>query len=119
VAGAGAVLGHNWSVLLGWRGGAGGIVTGAALIALSPVAGAAVAPLALLALYISHYASVGTLTVAWGGLVALVILAVALPSPDTTAHVVFGIVSAIAVTVALRPNLKRLVHGTERRITLW
>ncbi len=119
LAGAGAVLGHNWSIFLGWRGGAGGIVSGSALIALSPIAGAIVAVVALSAIYVTHYASVGTLIAADGGLLVLLIVAAAIPSPDTLSHVLFGTVSAVAVTIALRPNLKRLVQGTERRITLW
>jgi acyl phosphate:glycerol-3-phosphate acyltransferase len=119
LAGAAAVMGHNWSFMLGWRGGAGGITTGAALLALSPLAGAIMIPIALLALYISHYASVGTLTIALGGLAALSIIAVLAPSDATIYHVLFGLFSSAAVTVALRPNLKRLAEGKERRITLW
>jgi acyl phosphate:glycerol-3-phosphate acyltransferase len=119
LAGAAAVIGHNWSFMLGWRGGAGGITTGAALFALSPLAGVVMVPIALLALYISHYASVGTLTVALGGLAVLTVIAVVAPSDATIYHVLFGLFSAAAVTIALRPNLKRLAEGKERRITLW
>lgn len=118
-AGAGAVLGHNWSVFLGWRGGAGGVTAGAALTALSPVAAAVVVPLAIIALYFTHYASVGTLTVAVGGLLVLALLALLVPAGQVPDHVLFGVCSAAAVVVALRPNLKRLVEGKERRITLW
>ncbi len=117
-AGAAAVLGHNWSVLLGFRGGAGGVTAGAALTALSPLAAAVVIPLAIGALYLSRYASVGTLTVAVGGALVLGLLALVAPATQVTGHLIFGVASA-AVVVALRPNLQRLAAGTERRITLW
>lgn len=118
-AGAAAVMGHNWSVLLGFRGGAGGVTAGAALLALSPLAAAVVVPLAIVALYLSRYASVGTLTVAVGGAVVLGVLALVAPATQVSVHLIFGLASAAAVVISLRPNLKRLVAGTERRITLW
>jgi glycerol-3-phosphate acyltransferase PlsY len=88
------------------------------LAALSPLAAAAAVPLALAALYLSRYASVGTLTVALGGALALGILSAIWPIPQVIVHMLFGIASTAAVVVALRPNLKRLVEGKERRITL-
>jgi glycerol-3-phosphate acyltransferase PlsY len=119
LGGAAAVLGHNWSVFLGMRGGAGGMTAGAALTALSPLAAAFVVPLALLALYISHYASVGTLSVAAGGLLVLGALVLVDPVAHPALHLVFGFLSTVAVAIALRPNLRRLAEGKERRITLW
>jgi glycerol-3-phosphate acyltransferase PlsY len=119
LAGAAAVLGHNWSLALGLRGGAGGMTAGAALVALCPVAGAITVPLSLAALYFSHYASVGTLSVGLSGLIALVIVTAIAPSIHPPVHILFGILSTLLVAYALRPNLKRLANGTERRITLW
>ncbi len=118
-AGAAAVIGHNWSFWLGWRGGAGGVTAAAALTALSPVAAAVTVPLAVLALVISHYASVGTLAVAVGGAIALGALALLAPNGNVSDHEVYGILSAAAVIIALRPNLERLLAGRERRINLW
>ena len=119
LAGAGAVIGHNWSVLLGWRGGAGGVTTAAALIALSPLAGAVVVPIAIAILYFSHYASLGTLAVGVGGRLVLVVLSVIDPATYPWVHVLFGAVVVLGVLWALRPNIKRLFDGSERRITLW
>ena len=119
-AGRAAVVGHNWSAMLGWRGGAGGVTDGAALMALSPTAAALVVPMAIVALYLSRYASVGTLTIAIGGALMLALLALLAPhSQVLSGHVAFGIFSAAAMIIALRPNLKRLLEGRERRIDLW
>jgi acyl phosphate:glycerol-3-phosphate acyltransferase len=119
LAGATAVIGHNWSVMLGWRGGAGGVTAGGALLALSPLAAAVVLPIALIALYFSHYASVATLCAALGGLLVLLILGFVSGASQPLEHAIFGVITSTAVVMALRPNLKRLAEGTERRITLW
>ena len=119
LAGAAAVAGHNWSVMLGWRGGAGGATAAAALVALSPLAGVIVVPIAAVIIYISHFASLGTLTVGVGGLVALAALTAMTPAGHPWLHVIYGVGAAASVTLALLPNLRRLAEGTERRITLW
>jgi glycerol-3-phosphate acyltransferase PlsY len=119
LAGVGAVLGHNWSVLLGWRGGAGGVTAGAALVGLSPVAGGIVVVCAIALLYFTHYASVATLVVGVGSLLILALLALLTAGTQPWVHVVFGALAAFSIVWALRPNLKRLVEGNERRITLW
>jgi acyl phosphate:glycerol-3-phosphate acyltransferase len=116
LGGAAAVFGHNWSFLLGWKGGAGGMTAGAVLLALTPVAGAIAIPLALGALALSRYASVGTLTIAVGGLVALALLALVAGNSHPPVHILYGFLSCAWVCWALRPNLKRLAEGTERRI---
>lgn len=119
LAGAAAVLGHNWSFMLGLRGGAGGITAGAVVVFLSPPAGLIVAVLAIGLLYVTHYASVATLVVGVGSLLALVALAILAPGSHPWPHVIFGVVAACAILWTLRPNLKRLIQGKERRITLW
>ena len=119
LSGAAAVIGHNWSFLLGWRGGAGGVTAASTLVILSPLAGAIVVPLAVLVLYVSHFASLGSLTAAVGGLLALTLLAVFAPVDHPMVHVLYGVLVTLSVVIALLPNLKRLAEGTERRITLW
>jgi glycerol-3-phosphate acyltransferase PlsY len=119
LAGSAALFGHNWSFLLGWRGGAGGMTAGAVLTFLSPTAAVFVVPFALLMLYLSHYASIGTLAVGVGSLVVLTLLALVNSFRYPWAHVVFGLLAAAGIAWALRPNFKRLREGSERRITLW
>lgn len=119
MAGVAAVLGHNWPVFLRFRGGAGGITAGACLLMLNAIAGAITIPLAILALYLSHYASVGTFTVGAGGLLAVLALRLLAPAAAPTVHLLFSGLTTVAIAYALRPNLKRLFRGTERRITLW
>jgi glycerol-3-phosphate acyltransferase PlsY len=119
LAGAAAVMGHNWSLFLGFKGGAGGITAGACLIMLNARAGACAVPIALLLLYLSRHASVGTLAIGLGGLLALTVWRLVSPERVPPAHLLYGLVAASCVVWALRPNIKRLLRGTERRITLW
>ncbi|NOZ30030.1 MAG: glycerol-3-phosphate acyltransferase [Chloroflexi bacterium] len=119
LAGSMAVVGHNWSLFLRLRGGAGGMTAISALLALNPIAGLITAPLAVLTLYLSRFASVGTLTVGIGGLVVVTILLIAAPQTASIAHPIFASITAAAIVVALLPNIQRLIHGNERRITLW
>ena len=119
LAGAMAVVGHNWPLWLGFRGGAGGVVGGATLAILNSMAATIVIPLALINLFLTRYASVGTLTVGIGSL--LVLGGIWLWRPDVVPlpHVIYGLMVAAAITWSLRPNLERLRAGTERTITLW
>lgn len=112
-AGVMAVVGHNWSIFLGWSGGAG---TG-------PNVGWAAA-LWLPILPIAFFIMVGLLVGL--GMASVASLAMALVIPlvfavrylsgldPTPAYMVGGIATALAVTWALRPNIKRLLNGTER-----
>ena len=118
-AGLLVLVGHNWPVFLRFKGGGGGITAGACLVMLNWVAGAITVPLAILALYLSRYASVGTLSVGGGGLLVLLTLRLAAPGLAPTIHLLYGLLAAAWIVWALRPNIRRLLRGTERRITLW
>jgi glycerol-3-phosphate acyltransferase PlsY len=119
MAGIAVVVGHNWSVFLGFRGGAGGATAAAALAALSPLAGAIVVPIALIMFYFSRYASLATISVGAGALVTTSVLALFMTPGQPWIHAAFGLSVAAIIVLALRPNLKRLADGTERRVTHW
>jgi glycerol-3-phosphate acyltransferase PlsY len=116
LGGAFAIIGHNWSVFLGFRGGAGGATAGGALLALNPLAGLNLVPTFLLVLFVVRYASVATMTIGLGSLVILTLFY--LMGWNTPAgQIVFGLIASAAILWALRPNIKRLLQGNERRIT--
>ena len=125
-AGAGlmAILGHNYSVFLverengslRFRGGAGGAPTVGATLAIWPVAGLAGLGIGLAVLFGTGYASLGTLA---AGLTAAVILtwrAVALGG--SWADAFYGIGALTLLSIALLPNIRRLIAGSERAISL-
>jgi len=116
LGGAFAVIGHNWSIFLGLRGGAGGATSAGALLALNPLAGVIVVPLFLTVLVVIRYASVATMTIGLGSLFILTLFYFV--GLDTSFwQILFGLLASVAILWALRPNIKRLIHGNERRIT--
>ena len=115
-----AVLGHNYSIFLlerrdgviRLRGGAGGAPTvGAAfgLWALSPLI---VIPLSLLVLMGIGYASVATMST--GLIITAAFTWAARAGYIPGEYIAFGLLVEILLLVALRPNIRRLVDGTER-----
>ncbi len=116
VAGVMSVVGHNWSVFLNWRGGAGtGPNVGWATALWWPMF-----PIGLVVMVIMlvgvGMASVASLTMAIIIPISFGVLYVAGVAgySGTTAYLVCGIVAAAVVTWALRPNIKRLLEGNER-----
>jgi len=123
MAGIGAILGHNYSIFLAergengrWRlrGGAGGATTAGGAMGLWLPSILFILPGALATLYFSGYASVTTLSVP---LVALVVFAVrAYLGYGPWVFVLYGVLAELILLWALRPNLKRLMNGSERMV---
>ncbi len=116
LAGGFAIIGHNWSVFLRFRGGAGGATAAGALLGLNPLAGAILVPLFILILVVVRYASVATMSVGVGGLLILILFALLGVKDTPPEQIWFGVIASAAIIWALRPNIKRLREGTERRI---
>lgn len=117
LAGLAAVIGHNWSVYLGFKGGAGTAPNIGAAIAFWPIAGLYLAPMVPLGLYLIGYASVTSLVIAGMVLVTFVVRAVLQADPNWW-YVGYAAAAAVAVVWALRPNIERLRAGTERMVGL-
>lgn len=112
-----AILGHNYSVFMKFRGGAGGAPTVGGALAMWPPAVLIVVPFSVLVFHGVGYASVTTLVVALmvGAVFAVRTLSIGeLASP--WAYAVYGPAAFAVVAWALRPNILRLLNGTERRV---
>lgn len=112
-AGVMSVVGHNWSVFLKFAGGAG---TGPN-VGWSTAIWPWVLPIAFLVmgglLYTVGMASVASLSMAVATIV--VFAARYFTGIDATAaYLVGSIVAGLIITWALRPNIKRVLNGTER-----
>ncbi len=110
------VVGHNWSIFLGFRGGAGTTPNLGAAIALWPVYGLALIPAGLAVVLGTGYASVGSLFVAAAIPAGLLVRAAAGAGQGAWVHPIYGLLTATLVTVALLPNIQRLKAGTERMV---
>lgn len=114
MAGAMAVIGHNWSVFLGWKGGAGTGPNVGVCIALWPPFGLALIPLGVAVILLSGYASVTSLALAVTIPLGLAFRAAA--GAGSWIHPIYGVATTISVVIALLPNIRRLWAGTERRV---
>jgi glycerol-3-phosphate acyltransferase PlsY len=110
-----AVIGHNWSIFLKFGGGAGtGPNVGWSLAVWWPVAVIACIVGGLLLLGIGM-ASVASLAVA--ALIPIVFAIRYFTGADPTpAYLIGGLITAAIVTWSLRPNIKRIMAGTERLV---
>jgi glycerol-3-phosphate acyltransferase PlsY len=113
LAGAAAVAGHNWSPYMGFKGGAGAATNVGVCIALWPLSALWLVPFLPFGLNVIGYASVTSLIVAAAVPVTLAVRAALGAGPWL--HVVYGGLAALAIVWALRPNIKRLINGTEPR----
>ena len=107
-----SIIGHNWSIFLKFKGGAGtGPNIGWATAIWWPMF-----PIGLLVVlgvgYLTGMASVASLAMA---ITIPTIFVIRFLSGDAAlAYVVAGMLTALVVAWALRPNIKRLLNGTER-----
>lgn len=118
LAGGFAVIGHIWSVFLGFKGGAGGITGAATTMALYPPVGGMVWLIGGLLFWWSRIASIATFSVGLSTFAIFLMLAV----DDWVTYwpyVVYGLIALSAVIVALQPNRQKLKEGQERVVTLW
>jgi glycerol-3-phosphate acyltransferase PlsY len=114
LAAVAAVAGHNWSLFLRFKGGAGTMTNLGNLLSLCPPLFLLVGALGLGALQHWRMSSLASLIIAWT-LAALCLLGTRLgliPTPLS----VYGVGQVVLITCALRPNIHRLLAGTERRL---
>ncbi|HIP87495.1 MAG TPA: glycerol-3-phosphate 1-O-acyltransferase [Anaerolineales bacterium] len=116
LAGVAAVVGHNYSAFLGFRGGAGTMASIGGATGLWPWS----LPISLLALLptalITRRASLGSITVAF--VLPFLFIGRAVLGLGPWAYVVHGVLTSALTLWSLRPNIRRLLHGEERRIQL-
>ncbi|MBN1309891.1 MAG: glycerol-3-phosphate acyltransferase [Anaerolineae bacterium] len=109
-----AVVGHNWSIYLGFRGGAGTGPNIGAAVALWPISGVVLVPLVPLGLVVTGYASVTSTLISLAILVIFVLRAIFAHQPLT--YVGYATATLILVAISLIPNYRRLIAGTERMV---
>jgi acyl phosphate:glycerol-3-phosphate acyltransferase len=114
VAGVAAIVGHNWSVFIGFTGGRGVATSTGALAAMSPWSVVILAPIVIGIILRTRYVSLGSIA---GGLLAPVVTAVLwLFDLASVPAIVYALGSGLLVTAAHADNIARLRAGTERRI---
>ncbi|GGM03145.1 glycerol-3-phosphate 1-O-acyltransferase PlsY [Deinococcus aerophilus] len=110
LCGVAAVIGHNFSPFLGWRGGKGVATSFGTIAALDPVAGAGAFVIGVACMWLTRYVSAGSIL---GALTAGVVVL----SLERPAWMAGAILFLIALLIwQHRANIGRLTAGKESRL---
>lgn len=117
------ILGHNYSIylvkrdergILHFQGGAGGAPSTGGALGLWAPSILIIIPVAMAVLFGVGYASLATLSV---GLLATIIFAYrAMIGLSPWQYILYGVLALVLLAYSLRPNIKRLIMGTERLV---
>ncbi|MCY3543739.1 MAG: glycerol-3-phosphate 1-O-acyltransferase PlsY [Chloroflexi bacterium] len=114
-AGAIAVLvGHNWSVFIGFKGGRGTAPGWGGLIMLSPWSGLVATLVGLPVVGLSRYVSLGSILGTLSGVITLAVLIALGRAP--VEYIAYSVIGAALVIGLHKDNIQRLLSGTERKI---
>lgn len=115
VAGLAAVLGHNFSLFLRFKGGRGVATGGGAALAMNPLVIAFALPLGALPVIFTRYVSLGSITAAAVCPIAELVFVLTRIDPNW-AHFTYMLIAGAGIIVAHYDNIGRLLNGTERKI---
>ncbi len=104
-----AVLGHNYSVFLRFRGGKGVATSMGTTVVLDPLVGLMILPIGICVIWLTRYVSAGSMVGAMSG----VIVAIALGRPLW--EILTLALLALLIFWTHRENYRRLQAGNERR----
>lgn len=109
----GTVLGHNYPVWFGFKGGKGIAVSAAAVFLADWKIGLAITVFSLLVMAVSKYVSLGSIS----GAALLIILALIFKRNDEM-FIFFSIAIGILAIYRHKENIKRLLDGKENKLSL-
>ena len=110
-----AVFGHVFPLLAGFRGGKGVATSLGVIVGLHPLSALVCIGVFLIVFMVSRFVSLGAMTSAllFPFLVSFVF------KTDSIWLIVFSIVLSLAVIIAHRKNINRLIHGEENKMNLF
>ncbi|HEX9037551.1 MAG TPA: glycerol-3-phosphate 1-O-acyltransferase PlsY [Ktedonobacterales bacterium] len=114
LAAVAALLGHNYSVFIGFKGGRGVLTATGAMTTMSPVATLFAALGGIPATFLTRYVSLGSILGAiLGGSMELFLVLI---GRDSWPHAAFIILAAMIIVIAHKDNIQRLRAGVERKL---
>lgn len=109
-----AVLGHNWPIYSGFRGGR-GIATGVGGLAmLFPMSGAIAVSVFIIPVAATRYVSLGSVLAVISSMITIPVFAILDSVPWQ--YIFYVSIAGPAIIWQHRGNIQRLVNGTERRL---
>ena len=109
-----AIVGHNWSVFLGFRGGRGVATFFGGLVALCPIAAIVGGEIIVIGAGLTSYVSLGSIAGAVGAYAILVPLTIMNGFP--VEYLFYTLVGSVIIIVMHRDNIRRLVAGKELKL---
>jgi glycerol-3-phosphate acyltransferase PlsY len=110
-----AIVGHSRSPFIGFSGGRGIAPGFGGLIVISPLAAVVTLPVFAVVLLVSGYSSLASLTAT--AVAALAIIAITNASEQSVLYIVYALASGGLIWLFHLDNIRRLLSGSERRIT--
>ncbi len=115
IAGAlSALVGHNWPLFAGFRGGRGVTTSLGSLFVMAPWAGVAAFIVGLLVILASRYVSAGSIAGTLAGAAAILFLVAAMGYPQEL--LIYAPAAAALIVFQHRHNISRLIRGTEPKL---
>ncbi len=114
VTGLACLVGHNRSAFIGLEGGAGVICHLGVMMLLAPEAFLVIVIIAVLIIYFTRYTSLASLSAS--ALTVVAMAALVLLGRQPLAYLVYCIAAATFIFYLHRPNIRRLLDGTERKV---
>jgi glycerol-3-phosphate acyltransferase PlsY len=111
-----AIVGHNWSIFQKFKGGRGVATFFGGLIALCPPAALFGGEIFFLGAGLTRFASLGSIAGAVGAFAILLPLTIINGFPFE--YLAYALIGAIIIIVMHRDNIKRLLAGNERKLTI-
>ena len=115
LCGIAAIIGHNWTIYLGFKGGKGIATTIGVFIALEPIATLVSLVVWIIVVAITRYVSLGSILFAISLPIAIFVIKLA-GKQYITAVLVVAIFAMVFAVYKHRSNIGRLLNGTERKI---
>lgn len=104
------ILGHNWPVLLRFKGGKGVATTIGSMLAINPLVVLIALTIGLIILFTTKYVSLASIT----GMTIFPFIMIALKQPSE--YVAFSFIVAIMAIYKHKANIVRLLKGTESKL---
>jgi len=109
-----AMVGHNWSAYIGFKGGKGVATFFGGLVVINWMVALIALIAAVIVVLITRYVSLGSMVASLGALLAFAAMAVlAVTAP---VYLLYGLVAAALIIYQHRSNIMRLQAGTESKI---
>lgn len=118
LTGIGVILGHNYSLFLGFKGGAGGATAVGTGMALWWGAGVPALLLGCVMIFGVGYASLATMVAGLSVAVVFTLAAIFGWENFNWSYAAYGWAVFVLCVIALRPNIERLRKGTEKRVDI-